>query len=295
MTLETVSACPVCGSYIFNDFLQCQDFTTTNEIFKVVQCPSCSLLLTNPRPDENNIGKYYESDTYISHSGKSEGILTRIYRVARNKALAWKYQIISSYKKSGHLLDIGCGTGQFLEFMHSRHWQVAGVEPNSIARQKSLLLTQARIEKSVEDFHQQFDVITLWHVLEHLHHPNQQLEKIKTLLKPDGVIFVAVPNPESYDAKKYKEYWAGYDVPRHLWHFPQSSVNKLMENHQLKIKEKIPMTMDAYYVSLLSERYQGKPATTAYVNALRTGIKSNRAARNDMNYSSLLYVITHEI
>jgi 2-polyprenyl-3-methyl-5-hydroxy-6-metoxy-1,4-benzoquinol methylase len=193
--------------------------------------------------------------------------------------------------KPTSLLDFGCGTGNFLQRAHQSGLDVCGVEPSDLARQHAADLVAAPIYKNLDAVEKTFDVITLWHVLEHLPDLNQKLDQLRSRLTKNGTMFIAVPNHRSADALKYKEVWAGFDVPRHLWHFSQSSMQQLFRRHELKLEHVIPMKLDAYYVSLLSNKYLAKRNTIAGMfKALTDGLRSNLAAKKNNEYSSLIYV-----
>jgi 2-polyprenyl-3-methyl-5-hydroxy-6-metoxy-1,4-benzoquinol methylase len=288
MALETVDACPVCGSNQFEYYLTATDKTVTGESFKLHRCKSCKLVVTNPRPKQSDISKYYQSKDYISHTGGGTSALDRIYRTVRNYSIQKKLKLIARYNTSGSLLDYGCGTGQFLLTAKQKGWLCAGVEPSSEARQK--IHSSLTVHESLETITTKFDVITLWHVLEHVHDLNGTLTKLRTLLNPGGTIFIAVPNHGSPDAQHYGEHWAGYDVPRHLWHFVKEPMAKLISRHQLKPFAIEPMKFDSYYVSMLSELHR-KPGNrlASMLLGFFNGLRSNLAAAPD-NYSSLIYI-----
>jgi 2-polyprenyl-3-methyl-5-hydroxy-6-metoxy-1,4-benzoquinol methylase len=297
MSLESVNTCPVCNDSTFQNFIKARDYTTTKEEFQIQQCANCNFLFTNPRPDSESIGKYYQSENYISHSGKSN-LFGSVYRMARRYALQSKYNLITKYHQSrGSILDFGCGTGELLKYFHERNWKITGIEPSTIAREKASILTGENIYPSIDQANQStYDVITLWHVLEHIHNLNETITSIKEKLKPEGTLFIAVPNPASKDCKHYQENWAGYDVPRHLWHFSRETIQKLLKNHGLKIVEIIPMKLDSFYVSLLSENYTHQKRNK-FINALSAftvGLKSNLLAKKTGEYSSLIYIIQSE-
>jgi 2-polyprenyl-3-methyl-5-hydroxy-6-metoxy-1,4-benzoquinol methylase len=289
----TISVCPICSGQSFNDFLTCKDYTTTGETFNLKQCNFCDFVLTDPRPDESVIGKYYLSNKYISHTGGKKNLVDSIYIAARKIALSRKRKIIEQRSTQKTILDFGCGTGEFLTEMKNHSWEATGVEPSNSANAKAASLSGQKIYHSLNDLPSiKFDVITLWHVLEHLHDLNISLRSFSLLLKDSGTIFIAVPNLQSNDAKYYKSAWAAYDVPRHLWHFDKNAMKKLLANHGFNIVEILPMKMDAFYVSMLSESYlrpsQSKVATLS--RALIRGLISNAQAKKKMNYSSLIYV-----
>ncbi len=291
--MKEIKNCFICGNDKFSQFIKCKDLLLTKEEFQIVQCEKCGFLFTNPRPQESDIKKYYESDEYISHKSNKKTLFNTAYRLVRNLAIKKKFKLISELKQGNTLLDIGCGTGEFINFFKKNKWEVHGVEPNKDARALAVSNYGLNVkdEESLNYFENNFfDVITMWHVLEHVYPLNQRIEKVKQLLKDDGILIVAVPNCESWDAKFYKEFWAAYDVPRHLYHFSQKTIKLLFENNNLQILKTIPMKFDSYFVSLLSEKYStGK---INYLKAYLNGRKSNSFARkNHNNFSSLIYVL----
>ena len=268
----------------------------SHESFAIVQCAGCAFQFTNPRPDAAHIGRYYESDEYVSHNSGAGGLLHQAYKVARFFTMRRKVGLINTFSAgktgTGRLLDYGCGTGHFLVAAQAAGWQVAGVEPNARARQEaSQRVGQPVGPGPLTDFAPaSFDVITLWHVLEHVHQLHETLTQLVALLKPTGVLLVAVPNVDSLDAQHYREHWAAYDVPRHLYHFAPKTMAKLLKKHQLRVRETLPMPLDAYYVSLLSERHRAERGG-GLLATLKAGYQSNRyAAQHEGQYSSLLYV-----
>lgn len=290
--MNTIQNCPVCNKTKFHDFLHCADNTGSTETFQIVKCNHCNFTFTNPIPPENEIGKYYQSDEYISHSNTKKGLISSLYQTVRNYTLDKKISLLKRLGADQTLLDIGCGTGEFLDRAQKANYQVTGIEPSTTAAQ------QAKENYSLNVFHEShlnqlqdssFDYITMWHVLEHVYHLNERIATLKRLIKPKGFIIIAVPNLESYDAKKYKQYWAAYDVPRHLYHFSPQSMENLMEKHNLKIQEVLPMKFDSFYVSMLSEKY--KTGKVNLISAFLTGLKSNRVGINDKTYSSQIYII----
>ncbi len=289
----TISSCPICSGSNFISFLHCKDHTTSGEDFNLKKCISCGFTFTDPKPDEESIGKYYLSEKYISHTGGQKTFLDSIYLFARKIALKKKREILEKNSAGKSILDFGCGTGEFLNEMKHHDWQIAGVEPSPNANQKAQETTGTKIYTALAETNEsQFDSITLWHVLEHIHDLNGTLKKFSVLLKKSGTIFIAVPNPKSHDAEFYKSFWAGYDVPRHLWHFNQENMKKLLENNGFKLINTLPMKMDSFYVSLLSESYQN-PTQTKVVSLMKAFVRgwiSNIRARKNTNYSSLIYI-----
>jgi len=295
MTLETISQCPICLSNSFAPFETAKDHTVSLQDFRLQKCTACGFVITNPRPDIISIGDFYKSEKYISHTGGSKTLFDKIYLQTRKLTLRWKLKLIVQYKSSGQILDYGCGTGEFLNHMQTSGWCIAGVEPSDDARKKSSENTKASIASSLLEIDQKFDVITLWHVLEHIHDINEKLSELKNHLKDDGIIFIAVPNHESLDATHYKNNWAGYDVPRHIWHFSRSNMQQLLENHGLTLVKTEPMKLDAFYVSLLSERYKAQNISMIRImKAFITGIKSNTRASKTGMYSSLIYIVSRK-
>lgn len=290
--LIKIPNCPVCSSSNFEKFISAIDHNVSGDSFTIVKCLDCNFKFTNPIPTEDTIGNYYKSENYISHSDTNKGLINKIYQFVRKKAIKRKEQLISSEASGKHLLDIGCGTGDFLAYAKNKGWKVNGLEPDQdareIAKQKNNLVVHDLSElNSFKDGF--FDVITMWHVLEHVYHLNRDIEIFKSKLKPDGKLVVAVPNCSSYDANVYKEHWAAYDLPIHLYHFTPTDIKKLFSNHNMKLEKILPMYYDSYYISMLSEKYRGGSIFKAVIN----GFKSNREAnKNGTTFSSQIYIIS---
>jgi 2-polyprenyl-3-methyl-5-hydroxy-6-metoxy-1,4-benzoquinol methylase len=286
--MTEIKNCTICNSINFNQLIETTDYTVSNEKFKIVQCKNCGFIFTNSIPNEEEIIKYYKSDSYISHSDTKKGLMNLAYHQVRKIALQKKLKLINSLSKKGRLLDIGCGTGYFLNTCKKDGWTVEGTEPDSDARKIAETQTRSGISKSIFDNsnYQTYDIITMWHVLEHVHRLNESMERIRSLLKKDGKLIIAVPNCNSHDAKVYKEYWAAYDVPRHLYHFTAESMNIFLQKHQLRIIRKEPMKFDAYYVSMMSEKYKNGNLIKGILN----GFISNMKAGTEKNYSSVIYI-----
>ncbi len=274
-----------------NSYLKTKDFFHTQEEFELLYDPKLNMLVTHPQPSD--LSEYYKSGGYISHSDSKKSLLDKVYQFVKKYNLRHKVKLIDSFNAPGKkLLDIGAGTGDFLLTAKHRDWLTEGVEPNILARTKAIekgIKLRDKIEDLRED---KFDVITLWHVLEHLPNLQNQITSITSLLNKQGFLIVAVPNFKSYDAKKYKNFWAAFDVPRHLWHFSRTSIPLLFKEHDLKLVSTKPMLFDSYYVSLLSEKY--KTGKTQYLNAALTGFVSNLKACSTKEYSSLIYILTKD-
>ncbi|WP_192822574.1 class I SAM-dependent methyltransferase [Rufibacter sp. LB8] len=291
MSYERLDHCPICSKTEFKNFLVVQDKSVSQESFVIVQCTNCQLKFTNPRPPEESIGPYYASEEYISHSDTSKGLLNKTYRLVRSMAVKTKVELVNRLAAKGRILDYGCGVGYFLQACQKQGWAVEGVEPNDQARQQ----TEEKIGKplyngAVETLPTEtFEVVTMWHVLEHIHQINETLKALVNATKKGGHLVIAVPNADSYDAKKYGADWAAYDVPRHLYHFNKASMQKLLKKHKLELKEVLPMKWDAYYVSILSGKY--KHGQTKMLDSFFTGFRSNlHGAKNGNSYSSQIFI-----
>lgn len=289
--LIVVEKCPICGSEAKKTFISANDHTVSKTDFQIVECGNCGFAYTSPRPAENELGKYYESEDYISHSNTSKGIISRLYQRVRKHTLGKKLKLVNREGKKGLLLDIGCGTGEFLNTVKQDGWKTIGIEPSPSARKQGIenYKLDVREESELENLPaNSFDVITMWHVMEHVAHPRERVQKLNELLKSDGVLIIAVPNRNSYDAKFYGAKWAAYDVPRHLWHFRAQDMRKLVEQFGFEVKQILPMKFDSYYISMLSEKY--KTGKNNLVAAVWRGWLSNRKAGAEGS-SSLIYII----
>ncbi len=291
--MEKLNYCPICKSSQIKLFLVCKDNTVSRETFDIVECISCGFKFTNPRPDEDKLGAYYKSDEYVSHSNSSKGFVHSIYQIVRKYTLLKKLQLISKYYKTGNILDIGCGTGEFLKTFKDAKWKTFGIEPSLDVREIAIknygldIRGEAEIKKLETEG---FDVITMWHVLEHVPELNDRIDDLKRLIKPEGIIVIAVPNCTSFDADVYKENWAAYDVPRHLYHFVPNDIETVFNNHGLKVFKVLPMLFDSFYVSLLSEKYRTEKSNI--FRALWIGLRSNISAlKSGKKYSSQIYLI----
>ncbi|GEM53253.1 methyltransferase [Empedobacter brevis NBRC 14943 = ATCC 43319] len=273
--------------------LDLNDYFLTGEKFELFEDLKTEVLYTLPQPIEN-LGKYYESKNYISHTDGKKSIFERFYQMAKQINLNNKLELIDQIAKGKKVLDYGCGVGDFLEHLQKNGYDVLGMEPNNSAKKiaQSKIGTEKVTSTELEQNDQKFDIITLWHVLEHIPNLNEIIIQLKNHLTEDGRLIIAVPNHKSYDAAYYGKYWAAYDVPRHLWHFSATSMNKLFNNFGMKIESTHPMKLDSFYVSLLSEKYKGNKL--GFINALRVGLKSNSKAKKTGEYSSLIYIIKAE-
>ncbi len=286
--------CPACSGTDIEFVLKAKDETVSHEYFEVWQCNNCTLRFTQDVPDEENIGRYYQSSEYISHSNTSKGMVNKLYHAVRSVTLQTKRKLVEKYSgiKAGGLLDIGAGTGAFAAAMKNAGWHITGLEPDETARANAKKDFNIELQPTQNLFslnRESFDVITLWHVLEHVHRLHEYLDTFHALLKPGGILIIAVPNYTSYDAEIYNGNWAAYDVPRHLYHFSPSSMQKLLEAYEFTPVNNKPMWFDSFYVSLLSEKYvSGK---SNFVKAFFNGLRSNiKALQNASNCSSVIYI-----
>lgn len=293
--METLKHCPLCRSEGQKQLLSTCDFTLSGERFGIAECTSCGFAFTNPRPDSHELGKYYEGEAYISHSDTQRGLKNRLYHLARGSALKRKIAQISRLcgPKKGRLLDVGCGTGYFLQAAVLDGWEGEGIEPDSGAAEQAgrrsgcRVYPESRLDQLPEG---SFDLITLWHVMEHVPEPGHRAAQLMRLLKPGGILVVAVPNRQSFDAERYGEFWAAWDVPRHLNHFRPADMDRLLLSAGFRKKGMRGMPLDAFYISLLSEQYRGSGLAgylRAFVNGLRSNLKARRSAEG--RWSSMEY------
>lgn len=293
--MKTHKNCPICGDSSLSHYINTRDYFLSKEQFNLQKCEACGLIMTNPFPEGNDMMKYYQSDIYFSHPNKQKSIFAFIYNFVKKFNLKYKLKVSTSSLEKGRLLDIGCGSGDFLNLAQQTGWEVYGIEPNNEAR----MFAQQQLNKPIllpEEINSlpksSFDLITMWHVLEHVENINDQVESIIALLKPNGRLVVALPNILSYDAKFYKSYWAGLDVPRHLYHFSFDTIRHLMTKKGFKFLKREPLKWDAYYVSLLSERYIGRFFSP--IIGLSIGLISNTFARKSREFSSNIYIFFAE-
>lgn len=277
-------------------YLTVKDHSVSDEEFQLLYNKELDMLETYPQHVGEKLSEYYKSEDYISHTDTKRNLLEYVYHFVREISLKRKLKLINSFQsQSKSLLDIGCGTGDFLETASKDHWKITGIEPNESARQIANSKTNNSIFESGELNKlkpNSFDVITLWHVLEHLPNLEMHATLLKSLLKPNGTLVIAVPNYKSYDANYYQNFWAAYDVPRHLWHFSKTSISELFKKESMKLVKTLPMKFDAYYVCLLSEKYK-----SGFMNPFKafwTGWLSNRKAERSKEYSSHVYILKND-
>jgi 2-polyprenyl-3-methyl-5-hydroxy-6-metoxy-1,4-benzoquinol methylase len=294
MSKFNVQQCPVCDGKTFKTFLTCTDFFVSWEEFQIKKCNSCGFKITENIEDEDNIGRYYQSEKYISHSNTSKGIVNSVYHSVRKYMLGRKRRLVekTTGSRKGEILDVGTGTGFFLNEMNENGWRVTGTEKSSDARdfaKKEFSLENLPSEKLFALKDKSFDAITLWHVLEHIHQLNENMATFNLLLKNDGKLIIAVPNNESLDALHYKQFWAAYDVPRHIWHFAPKQMKLLGEKHGFKLNSLHTMPFDSFYVSMLSEKYK-KSKMQLFKGIFYGKISWLNSIINPSKCSSVIYV-----
>lgn len=270
------------------NYLKVKDHSVSQQDFELHYDSKYDLFKTVPVPEDLN--SYYQSQDYISHTDAKRSLFEKIYYQVKQYTLSQKERLIFSYLKTkGNLLDIGAGTGDFLAFTKLKKWEVIGIEPSSKAKDLAQKKGVSFVENTQDLSDNSFDVITMWHVLEHIENLEYQIAELKRICKPQGYIFIAVPNFKSFDANHYKEFWAAYDVPRHIWHFSKNSIEKLFSENEMKLQKIHPMYFDSFYVSLLSEKY--KTGRMNYIQAFIIGLLSNLKGIFSKEFSSHIYVL----
>ena len=294
MSKINIKICPLCGGERLERFLTCVDHCVSGESFYLCRCADCGFLFTQDFPSEDEIGRYYETPAYISHSDTHKGLVNKLYHRVRAYMLKRKARLVESaaHRHTGRLLDVGTGTGYFPDTMCRRGWQVEAVEKNAGARDfaRERFGLEVKPENALKTMPAGgFDVITLWHVMEHLEHLDETWDELYRLLADRGTLVVAVPNCTSFDAGRYGAYWAAYDVPRHLWHFTPATMQRLALKHGFVLAARHPMPFDAFYVSMLTERYMRRRG--AFVRGCLTGVLAwfSSLVRKDRS-SSMIYV-----
>ena len=284
--------CPACEGINFVKKLTCIDHTTSGESFNIVSCETCDFTLTNPRPKDRDLAKYYESDMYISHTNSTKGFFNWLYQKVRTYSTWRKIRLLKSINKGGAHLDVGCGTGEFLMACEEAGFKTRGVEPSKAARDQAIKNYNLSVSENTdlsEYKSSEFDSISMWHVLEHMPNLNSALNEANRILKAKGKLVIAVPNHKSWDASYYKTHWAAWDVPIHLWHFSKTTLERLLRSHNFTLIKTKPMMFDSYYVSLLSEEFiSGKKN---YIKGFAIGFISNIfGILTKRGHSSITYV-----
>jgi 2-polyprenyl-3-methyl-5-hydroxy-6-metoxy-1,4-benzoquinol methylase len=271
-------------------FLNVKDYSVSGETFDLYHDEISDMLITFPQPSLENLGKYYESEDYISHTDNKRSLFEKAYHFIKSIALKNKLNLINSLQPSkGSVLDIGAGTGYFLLVAKQDGWEIVGVEPSDKAKAIAIKKGISFVENTSELENHSFDIISMWHVLEHVPDLDAQIKELKRLLKPNGTLIIAVPNFKSFDANHYGKFWAAYDVPIHFWHFSKTAIKLLFENEEMKLEKVLPMKFDSFYVSLLSEKY--KSGKMNFIKAFFIGLQSNFKAKKNFEYSSHIYIL----
>ena len=274
-------------------FLTVKDYSVSKETFDLYYDETLDMLITHPQPSLENLGKYYESEDYISHTDNKRSLFEKLYHFIKRIALKNKLNLINSLQPNkGRLLDIGAGTGEFLSVAKNDGWQTIGVEPSDRAKSIAKSKGVSFVEETGELENHSFDVISMWHVLEHVPDLDKQIKELKRLLKPTGTLIIAVPNFKSFDANHYGKFWAAFDVPIHFWHFSKTAIQLLFEKEEMKLEKILPMKFDSFYVSLLSEKY--KSGKMNFVKAFFVGLQSNWKAKGNFEYSSHIYILKNK-
>lgn len=276
-----------------NQYILVKDHSVSKETFSLLHNKEYDLLKTTPTPSLDVLPKYYESEDYISHTDGKRTLFEKIYHLVKRNAIKGKVSLITSEQnQKGKLLDIGSGTGDFLVEAKNQGWDILGFEPNSDAKNLAINKGVTFTEDIFTLPENSFDVVTMWHVLEHVPNLEEYIANLKRIVKPTGTIIIAVPNYKSYDAKSYKEFWAAYDVPRHLWHFSKTSIKKLFSDVNVELKKVKPMWFDSFYVSLLSEKY--KNGKMSFVKGFLIGLVSNVSGLFKNEFSSHIYILKNK-
>ena len=266
--------------------MKIKDHFLSGEFFELVKDHHYEYYKTKPDVGIEQLSKYYDSEAYLSHQENTKGIKSFIYNIVKKYMFTRKYKWISKYVKKGNWLDFGAGTGEFLAFLPSKHWNKMAFELNRNAIQK----IKSKDLRYISDYQQHdtsYDVISAFHAIEHVLDIQEWFNFLKRVARRNAIIAVAVPNYKAYDAKYYQENWAAYDVPRHRYHFSKDSIRRLFRENGFEILDEKPMPLDAYYISIISETYKGK---RNLFNALRVGLLSNLKALSSKEYSSNLFI-----
>ena len=293
--METLQHCPACGSTNFEKQFDAKDYTVSQNSFGVVTCATCGLNFTNPRPKADEAGYFYKSDTYISHSDTQKGLVNKLYHAVRNITLKQKVAWIQADQRGNkNLLDIGCGNGHFLKTCQDSGWNITGMELDPETAARAAALVQDKIYPNLvaipED--KQFELITLWHVLEHVYELDAYFEFFKKRIASEGKLLLALPNSKSFDAGYFKEFWAAYDVPRHIYHFNPETIQFVANKHGFKLVKQRGQIFDSFYIALLSNQYRS--GSKRLLHSFLLGLWSNILAwAKTGNYSSNVYIFKH--
>ncbi|NDW17626.1 class I SAM-dependent methyltransferase [Dysgonomonas sp. 216] len=295
MTTVHIDTCPVCGNNKFTDKLKYKDYLASGEEFTILECDKCGFAFTQNFPSEDVIGRYYDAPEYVSHSDTQKGFINTLYHIVRKITLKSKSKLVikNSGIAKGEILDIGTGTGYFLNRMKECGWTVTGIEKEESAREYAKDKFGMNFHESEHLFNitaESKNAVSMWHVLEHVEQLNETMSAIRRILKPDGTAIIALPNKKSADANCYKKYWAAYDVPRHLWHFSPEDFRTLAEKHGFSVIKMKPMYFDVFYISLLSEKNK-KTILASLVGLIKGGFLFLQSLSGITKCSSVVYIL----
>lgn len=280
--------CPICKNDTFESQIHLKDYSISKEEFEIRRCSNCKFQITFPQPTSEKLPDYYKSENYISHSATKKGWINKAYHSVQKINLNNKFKTIYKHVPRGTWMDYGAGNGPFVEYLNNKNIEAVGYEPDDTARRVALERNVKLIPTSqYQPQSHTYSAITMWHVLEHIPNLNEILQIHSSNLIQNGILAIAVPNPKSWDAKFYKKFWAAYDVPRHLWHFEEKHVKDLVEKHNFEHLKTKPLIYDAYYVSLLSEKYKKGFLPRAILIAAISNLKARFTSRP---YSSQIYI-----
>ncbi|MDX2129976.1 MAG: class I SAM-dependent methyltransferase [Chloroherpetonaceae bacterium] len=313
--------CPISGSLNNTPLFQVSDRFNISDgrTWQIVRNEDSGLVYLNPRPNLESIGKYYEVAEYdpFLTIKEDKSLQEKFYEWVRSKiSLNWKASMVfkrsplfdASKESHFSFLDIGCATGDFAATFRKvakskkLSLETFGIDVSHRAVQYAR--NQYEIEAYVGElatlnFTTPQDLITMWHSLEHIHHINQTLDKIKSILKKNGVLAVAMPNQASYDATLYQTHWVAYDAPRHLYHFSPKTFSKLLSRHRLGIIDMHGIPLDSFYNALLSEQLRAKEegmnaGVGGLIKSVMRGFRAAVEGVTPESASSVVYYIKHQ-
>jgi len=257
-----ISQCPVCDHSSFKHYLNVPDWLVSKEPFELKQCEQCHFVFTANAPSEKEVGPYYNSEEYVEHSDTSSGLIYSIYHIARRAMLRFKYIKIKRLHTGKKLLDVGSGSGYFLNFMKKKGYDVTGVEISekavALCEKNFGIKAHSPSEFLEEKLDANYDIISLWHVFEHVYSYNAYFDLFSKSLNDNGYLILALPNCGSPDAKMNQSYWNGYDTPRHLWHFTPKTIEMFAHKRGFKIIQKHRMPLDPFFNVMVSDSYKDK-------------------------------------
>lgn len=291
-----ISTCPVCGSLDieFSHYLTVPDWLVSKENFELQQCAECSFVFTSNAPSQETAGPYYESEEYVEHTDTKKGLIYGVYHQARKLMLKFKLSTIKNFNRGNKILDIGSGSGYFINFMKQNGYDVSGVEISekavALCKEKFNINVNSPLDFLAKKLPTDFDIISMWHVFEHVYNFEEYFEIIYNSLKADGKVFVALPNPDCFEAKYYKEYWNGFDTPRHLWHFSPRTFRKFAENRGFKLIAMRRLPLDPFFNAMVSNSYQSGFKFLPYTFLIGL-ISFINGLLNQNKASSLIYVL----